>query len=99
MTDTDCLASRDADSSAARFLQRPFVQDVLPLVTSLTVHAAVLVAAVALVVGGGRVVREMTPLEIQTVATDTAIVDVGPAGGVRHLGPGDDALRPPGQDE
>jgi hypothetical protein len=79
-------------------LQRPWAQTVLPLLTSLAIHAAILVAAVAVVAGGGQVYRRITSLETQAVAADTAIVVVGPPGGVQFRGFSDDPTRPPTQD-
>lgn len=78
---------------------RPWAQSVLPFLTSLTFHAAVLVTAAALVVGGARVYEKVTPLETQVGPTDTSIIDTGPPGGVQHVGLDGDPSRPPAQDE
>src|SRR4051812_49553126 len=76
-------ASTVASPSNTRLplLRRPWAQTVLPFVTSLTLHAAMLVAAVAIAVGGGRIYRAVSPLETQATPTDTAIVEAGIGGG------------------
>src|SRR5204863_151314 len=79
-------------------LRRPWAQTVLPFVTSLTLHAAIVVAAVAIAVGGGRIYRAVSPLETQATPTDTAIVEAG-IGGVEHVGVFNEPSRPPAQDE
>ena len=81
------------------FWQKQWVQDVLPFVTSLTLHAAIIVVVVAIVVGGGQVMQKIKPLEQQLTSADSAIVEEGPAGGVQNVGIGGDPTRPPAQDE
>src|SRR4051812_2209820 len=93
-------ASTVASPSNTRLplLRRPWAQTVLPFVTSLTLHAAIVVAAVAIAVGGGRIYRAVSPLETQATPTDTAIVEAG-IGGVEHVGVFNEPSRPPAQDE
>jgi hypothetical protein len=80
------------------FWQQPWVQNVLPLVTSLTIHAAIIVVGVVLALGA-KVYQTMKPLEEQIIVPDAAIVEEGPAGGVQNVGIGGDPTRPPAQDE
>ena len=79
--------------------RRPWVQEVLPFLTSLSIHAAIIVSAVAVAVGGRGIYRGATTLETQVLPADAAIVDVGPPGGVEHVGIGPDPTRPAAQDE
>jgi hypothetical protein len=81
------------------FWQQPWVQTVLPFVTSLTLHLAIIVVAIAVVVGGKQMYDKVKPLENQLFTADSAIVEEGPAGGVQHVGLGGDPTRPPAQDE
>ena len=81
------------------FWQKPWVQDVLPFVTSLTLHAVIIVVIVAIVVGGQQVVNAIKPLEQQITSASSEIVEEGPAGGVQNVGIGGDPTRPPAQDE
>ena len=74
--------------------RRPWVQEVLPFLTSLSIHAAIIVSAVAVAVGGRGIYRGATTLETQVLPADAAIVDVGPPGGVEHVGIGPDPTRP-----
>ena len=80
-------------------MQQKWVQDVLPFVTSLTIHAAIIVVAVAVIFGGKEVMRAAKALEAQVVPADAAIVEGGPEAGVQFQGLGGDPTRPPAQDE
>ena len=80
------------------FWQQPWVQNVLPLVTSLTIHAAIIIVGVVLALGA-KVYTTMKPLEEQIIVPDAAIVEEGPAGGVQNVGIGGDPTRPSAQDE
>ena len=81
------------------FWQQPWVQNVLPFVTSLTLHAAIIVIAVAVVVGGQQMYERVKPLENQLFTADSAIVEEGPPGGVQNVGLGGDPTKPAAQDE
>jgi len=81
------------------FWQRRWVQGVLPFVTSLSIHAAIVVVAVGVVVGGRQVYRNTLALETQVVPADAAIVESGPPGGIERAGIGPDPTKPPAQDE
>ena len=81
------------------FMQQKWVQDVLPFVTSLTIHAAIIVVAVAVIFGGQKVIQATKALEAQVVPADASIVEGGPESGVQFQGLGGDPTRPPAQDE
>ena len=81
------------------FWQQPWVQNVLPFVTSLTLHAAIIVIAVAVVVGGQQMYERVKPLENQLFSASSEIVEEGPPGGVQNVGLGGDPTRPAAQDE
>src|SRR6476469_5119790 len=68
------------------FWQKQWVQEVLPFVTSLAIHAAIIVVVVAVVIGGNQVIQKIKPLEAQLTSADSAIVEEGPVGGVQHVG-------------
>lgn len=81
------------------FWQRPWVQDVLPFITSLTLHAVIIIVVVAAVIAAPDVIQKIKPLEAQLTSADSAIVDQGPLGGVANVGIGGDPTRPAAQDE
>jgi hypothetical protein len=86
-------------ANESSFWRRPWVQDVLPFLTSLSIHAAIVVSAVAVAVGGNAIYRGTTALETQVLPADAAIVDAGPPGGVERVGIGPDPTRSAAQDE
>lgn len=80
------------------FWQLPWVQNVLPFVTSLSLHAAIIIVGV-LLAAGYQAVQAQKPLENQIIIPDAAIVEEGPPGGVQNIGLGEDPTKPPAQDE
>ena len=56
------------------FWQQPWVQTVLPFVTSLTLHLAIIIVAIAVVVGGKQMYDKVKPLESQLFTADSAIL-------------------------
>src|SRR5437667_12561130 len=72
------------------FWQNKYVQDVLPFLTSVTLHVSLILAA-AVGYAGYKVLR---PIEReQAIIADGELVD-GPIGGVPNPGLGDDPNRP-----
>ena len=80
------------------FWQQPWVQNVLPLVTSVTIHVAIIVIALVLA-SVTNVITTNQAREEQIIVPDASIVEEGPAGGVQNVGIGGDPTRPPAQDE
>jgi len=80
------------------FWQRPWVQNVLPLVTSLALHAAVVVVAV-LAYSTVRMVVDSQRLEEQPFVPSSALIQTSLAEGVKRVGLEPDPTRPPTQDE
>ena len=95
----DALAPPPDYGHPVPFMQQKWVQDVLPFVTSLTIHAAIIVVAVAVIFGGQQVIQATKALEAQVVPADASIVEGGPEAGVQFQGLGGDPTRPPAQDE
>ena len=70
------------------FWQQPWVQNVLPFVTSVTVHATLILLGVVFFVGAKYVAQKIAHQE-ETIIPDAQMVDQGPPGGVPHQGLGD----------
>jgi hypothetical protein len=79
------------------FWQQPWVQNILPFVTSLSVHAGILI--LGLLVWGVAQVINHAPHQDQTIIPDSQMVDNGPPGGVPNVGLGGDPLRQAMQDK
>jgi hypothetical protein len=80
------------------FWEQPWVQNILPLVTSLALHAAVIIVGL-LAYKTVQMVVDAKPLEEQIIVPSSDLVDNGVAGGVQNVGLGGDPTRPPAQDE
>src|SRR5437588_1403252 len=81
------------------FWQQPWVQNVLPFVTSVTVHAAVLLIGVLFFLGY-RAIAEAAPAhQDQVIIPDASMVNDGPPGGVPFQGLGNDPNRQAFQDK
>jgi von Willebrand factor type A domain len=80
------------------FWQQPWVQNVLPLVTSLALHAAVVIVGI-LAWKTADLLANTKPLEEQIIVASSDLVEDAVAGGVQHVGLGADPTRPPAQDE
>ena len=78
------------------FWQRPWVQDLLPLIASLAIHLGIVI--IALLIGGA--VSQMTKsvVQEQIVVPDASFTD-GTVGGVPNPGLGDDPNRAAAQDQ
>jgi hypothetical protein len=81
----------------AGFWQQPWVQNILPFVTSLSVHAGILI--IGLLIWGVAKVIATPPHQDQTIIPDSQMVDAGPPGGVPNVGLGGDPLRQAMQDK
>ena|SRR6185437_8991012 len=79
------------------FWQQPWVQNILPFVTSLSVHAAILIFGL-LIVGAVKVIQTVSRQE-QTIIPDSNMVENGPPGGIPNVGLGGDPLRQAMQDK
>jgi hypothetical protein len=79
------------------FWQQPWVQNILPFVTSLTAHAAVLIFG--LLIFGAVKLIEKPPLREETIIPDSNMVENGPPGGIPNVGLGADPLRQTAQDK
>jgi hypothetical protein len=79
------------------FFQTPWVQDVLPFVTSLLLHATVIIIAV-LTIKAIQIVKA-PPAEEQIVIPDSNMVENGPPGGVPNVGLGDNPFKQAAQDK
>jgi hypothetical protein len=80
------------------FFQQPWVQNILPFVTSLTVHAGIVVLgflAVALVKQAAPALLEQE----QTIIPEATLADAGPPGGVPNEGPNNDPFKQTMQDK
>jgi hypothetical protein len=82
---------------AVGFFQKPVVQDVLPFVTSLLLHATVIIIAV-LTIKAIQIVKA-PPAEEQIVIPDSNMVENGPPGGVPNVGLGDNPFKQAAQDK
>ena len=78
------------------FWQQPWVQNILPFVTSLSVHAAVII--LGLLIWGAVKIVNAQPRQEQTIIPDSNMVENGPPGGVPNVGLGGDPLRQAKQD-
>jgi len=79
------------------FFQQPWVQNVLPFVTSLVAHAVIIILGVTLAVTvaqqGNIIVQEE-----QTIIPEATLAEQGPPGGVPNVGTGGDPLKQAMQD-
>lgn len=80
------------------FWQQPWVQNVLPLVTSVSLHLAIVMVGL-LAYGAGKMIAEDKALEAQIIVPSSDLVETGVPGGVQNVGLGGDPTRPPAQDE
>src|SRR5205807_2561534 len=77
--------------------QKPWVQNLLPLLTSLAVHATILIIAVYLI---SKIPEIMRPqYQEQIIIPDATIVEGAVAGGIPNPGLGDDPMRRATQDK
>ena len=77
------------------FWQHPFVQNVMPLLTSLVLHAAIIVIAVT----SYKVVQAVKAIVKDQVNVAESTVNEGPEGGIPHPGLGGDTTRDAAQDK
>ena len=77
------------------FWQHPFVQNVMPLLTSLVLHAAIIVVAVT----SYKVVQAVKSIVKDQVNIAESTVSEGPEGGIPHPGLGGDPDRYANQDK
>lgn len=78
------------------FLQQRWVETALPLVTSLAVHAAIIVLGFAFLQATAAVLRPAT--QEQVIIPDSTLAEAGPAGGIPNPGLGEDPNRASAQD-
>ena len=96
---SDSLAPRSAESMARLpFWQRPWVQNVVPLLTSLFLHAS-FAGALLLAYTTGCKVAEKPPLETQATVASSELVDTRPVADIQKVGLEGDPTRPPAQAE
>lgn len=79
-----------------RFLDRPWVQRSLPLLTSLTVHAGLILLGYTFLRAAAVVMRSAT--QEQIIIPDSTLAEAGPAGGIPNPGLGEDPNRAVAQD-
>jgi hypothetical protein len=92
---TDQALPPEEQPRKVKFLQQPWVQDFLPLATSILFHAAIIVIGLATY----QAVKTFTEVtKEQPLIPDAAIVD-GDAGGIPHPGLGGDPTRDAAQDQ
>ncbi|MDB5297734.1 MAG: marine proteobacterial sortase target protein [Phycisphaerales bacterium] len=84
---------------AIGFMQQPWVQNVLPLVTSLVAHAVLIVLGLTVAVAAGVIPAPKMLQEEQTIIAEATIADAGPPGGVQNVGANDDPLKQAMQDQ
>jgi len=79
------------------FMQQPWVQNILPFVTSLTVHAGIIVLGFVAI---GLYTHTVAPLleKEQTIIPEATLADAGPPGGVPNNGPNNDPFKQMMQD-
>jgi len=80
------------------FFQQPWVQTVLPFVTSLTVHAGLLVLAIVAVKLFALPILTPPLEKEQTIIPEATLADAGPPGGVPNSGPNNDPFKQMMQD-
>jgi hypothetical protein len=76
--------------SVGSFLREPWVQNVLPLATSLTFHIALIIIGIA---AYKTVQRMVEVVQEQIIIPESTMADSGPPGGIPHAGPGADPTR------
>lgn len=79
------------------FWQKPWVQNILPFVTSLSIHAAIVIFGL-LVYSAVQVIQKVAH-EDQNIIPDSNMVENGPPGGIPNVGLGGDPLRQAAQDQ
>ena len=79
------------------FWEQPWVQDVMPFVTSLTVHAAVIV--IGLIVFGVYKSATPPPHQDQIIIPEASLANETPPGGVPNEGAGENPLQAAQQDK
>jgi hypothetical protein len=78
------------------FVQQPWVQNVLPFITSLTLHALLVVFGI--IFYKAYQIVKAPPLEEQIIIPDSNMVDNQPPGGVPNVGLGDNPFKQAQQD-
>ena len=90
-------AVEHSDGHGDGLLQRPFVQNVLPFLTSLSVHAGILIFGL-LVFGAVKLVQMPQAFKDEIIIPETAYVTEGSVGGIPNPGLNHDMLRPSAQE-
>ena len=80
------------------FWQQPWVQNVLPLVTSVTLHAALILLGLA-VYGTYRYVQAAAAIKEEVIVPDASMIDNGPPGGIPFQGLNNDPTHQAFQDK
>jgi hypothetical protein len=75
------------------FWQQPWVQNILPFVTSLGIHAALVLIVVIFFAAPIVIKAVQQHAEEQTVVPESTMAESGPPGGVPNVGTGGDPLR------
>src|SRR4051812_31484410 len=88
--------SGEAIASQLTFWQQPWVQNLLPLITSLAIHLAIVIIAILLI----KPIQNLTKLVVQeqVVVPDASFTE-GPVGGIPNPGLGGDPNRAAAQDQ
>ncbi len=91
------LAPEEGDVVQLGFFQLPWVQNILPFVTSLTLHATIIIIGF-LTLTAIRIMKN-PPTEEETIIPDSNMVENGPPGGVPNVGLGGDPFKQAMQDK
>lgn len=78
------------------FWQKPWVQNVLPLASSLAIHAAIIIFGMIFLRTAQAVYRAV--VQEQVIIPDSTLAESGPAGGIPNPGLGEDPNRAAAQD-
>jgi hypothetical protein len=78
------------------FWQKPWVQTVVPFVSSLFIHAAIIAIGYAFLQTAAAVYKEL--IQEQIIVPDSTLAESGPAGGIPNPGLGEDPNRAAAQD-
>lgn len=79
------------------FFQLPWVQNILPFVTSLTLHATIII--IGFIFLKAIQIMKAPPTEEETIIPDSNMVENGPPGGVPNVGLGGDPFKQAMQDK
>ena len=95
--DAPAPAEPESNQPVITFWQQPWVQNVLPLATSISLHGAIIILGLLTVTAYKVIIK--APHEEQVIIPDSTLAEQGPPGGVPNVGLANDPFKQAMQDK